>query len=58
MEKYGVDESAGVDQEKLEKQAAKGCPTCGSKLEKHGSVLKCPSCGTEPFEPPREGGSG
>jgi nucleoid DNA-binding protein len=30
MEKYGVDEGAG-DQEKLEKQAAAGCPECGAK---------------------------
>lgn len=49
MEKYGVDE--GVDQEKLEKQAAHGCPKCGSdKVTLHGTVLVCPNCGTEPFE--------
>lgn len=48
MEKYGVDES--TDQEKLEKQAAEGCPVCGRKPEKHGKVLMCPVHGTEPFE--------
>lgn len=48
MEKYAVDEE--VDQEKLEKAAASGCPNCGRKPEKHGKILVCPSCGSEPFE--------
>jgi Zn finger protein HypA/HybF involved in hydrogenase expression len=48
MEKLGVDE--GVDQEVLEKQAAAGCPKCGSKVEKVGNLLYCPNCGTEPWE--------
>ncbi len=48
MEKYAVDES--INGAQLEKQAAKGCPTCNSELTKHGSVLMCPNCGTEPFE--------
>lgn len=48
MEKYGVDE--GKDSESLEKSAAEGCPKCGGKVERHGNVLRCPSCGTEPFE--------
>lgn len=48
MEKYGVNE--GVDQENLEKRAANGCPECGAELIKHGSVLSCPTHGTEPFE--------
>lgn len=48
MEKYGVDEN--VDQKKLEKQAAEGCPECGRPLTKHGSVLICPEHGSEPFE--------
>jgi ribosomal protein S27AE len=48
MEKLGVDES--VDQEKLEKVAADGCPKCGAKVERHGNVMACPACGTEPFE--------
>jgi len=46
MEKLGVDES-GSDQEKV---AAEGCPVCGRKPERHGNVLACPQCGTEPFE--------
>lgn len=54
MEKYSVDETAGVSQEQLEKQAAEGCPTCGGELTKHGSVLKCDKCGTEPFEKPQD----
>ena len=48
MEKYGVDES--INQEQLEKKAAKGCPECGRPLTKHGSVLICPEHGSEPFE--------
>jgi nucleoid DNA-binding protein/ribosomal protein S27AE len=48
LEKYAVDE--GGDQEKLEKQAAKDCPKCGSNVEKHGRTLVCPRCGSEPFE--------
>ena len=59
MEKYGVDQTAAVNQEQLEKQAAKGCPECGQKLDKHGSVLMCPTHGSEPFErPPPEGSHG
>jgi ribosomal protein S27AE len=46
MEKYGVDEGG----EELEKKASAGCPQCGGKVEKHGNVLTCPKCGTEPFE--------
>jgi len=53
MEKYGVDEN--IDQENLEKKAAKGCPECGSKLTKHGSILVCPKHGTEPFEDEHRG---
>ena len=58
MEKYGVDETTGMDQEQLEKRAAKGCPECGKELIKHGSVLQCPHCGTKPFEHPPEGSHG
>ena len=47
MEKYGVDET--VD-ERLEKQAAQGCPACGKKPVRHGRVLMCPEHGSEPFE--------
>lgn len=52
MDKYGVDET-GEDQEKL---AAKGCPLCGAKPERHGNVLACPTHGTEPFEHPKKEG--
>jgi DNA-directed RNA polymerase subunit RPC12/RpoP len=51
MEKYGVSE----EQEELEKKAAQGCPNCGRKdLTKHGSLLFCPNCGSEPFEQERK----
>lgn len=53
MDKFGVNE--GVDQELLEKQASHGCPNCGRRdLTKHGTIILCPSCGTEPFERGRE----
>jgi hypothetical protein len=52
MDKLGVDE--GVDQEKLEKQAAAGCPECGKTPERHGNVLVCPVHGSEPFETKRK----
>jgi len=56
MEKYGVDETR--NQEKLEKIAAGGCPRCGGKIERHGQVLLCSSCGSQPFEEEEEGGEG
>ncbi len=56
MEKYGVDTSTDKDDEQLEKQAADGCPDCGSTLTKHGSVIACPKCGTAPFEAKKDGG--
>lgn len=49
MEKYSVDQGVG-DQEALEKKAAQGCPICGAMPQRHGSTLKCPTHGTEPFE--------
>ena len=48
MTKYAVDE--GTDQEKLEKKAAQGCPECGATPARHGSILVCPTHGSEPFE--------
>jgi len=48
MDKYGVNEE--VDQEAMEKAASEGCPKCGGKVQKHGNVMVCPRCGTEPFE--------
>ena len=50
MEKYGVDETKGLTSEEQEKRAAKGCPRCGKELIKHGAVVLCPDCGSEPFE--------
>lgn len=48
MTKYAVDE--GIDETKLEKAAASGCPICAAPVKKHGKVLACPVHGTEPFE--------
>ena len=53
MDKYAVVEE--VDQEKLEKQAAAGCPECGKTPERHGNVLVCPTHGSEPFEHAHKG---
>jgi ribosomal protein S27AE len=49
MEKYGVDEQV-KDQEALEKKAAQGCPNCGGPVTRHGSILICAKCGSQPFE--------
>lgn len=49
MDKYGVDETT-QDSDGAAKTAAKGCPWCGAEPEQHGPVLKCPNCGTAPFE--------
>lgn len=48
MEKYGVDENK--NQENLEKIATEGCPQCGGKVERHGQVVLCRACGSQPFE--------
>jgi hypothetical protein len=50
MDKYAVDETAGLTSEQLEKKANKGCPICGRAPERHGSTLLCPVHGSEPFE--------
>jgi len=47
MDKYAVCEDHPAQQEK---RAGAGCPACGTSLQKHGSVVICPNCGTEPFE--------
>jgi hypothetical protein len=50
MDKYAVDEDgSGV---KTADAQAGLCPKCSSKLESTDriNVLKCPKCGTEPFE--------
>jgi ribosomal protein L37AE/L43A len=50
FEKYAVVE----DNEDATKTAAEGktCPSCGAALEKleTTNVVKCPNCGTKPFE--------
>lgn len=53
MEKYAVLED--LDNKTLEKLASdsgknKLCPWCSSAVEQHGDILKCPNCGTQPFE--------
>ncbi len=51
MEKLGVHEDDELKKEAdITKETTPQCPGCGSGVEEHGSVLKCPSCGTEPFE--------
>lgn len=55
MDKLGVDTSTGKDQDQLEKEASEGCPECGRKLQKHGSVLICPEHGSSPFEKAKGG---
>lgn len=54
MEKYSV-----VTEEKELLKTASGvrlCPECGSKVESHGNVVRCPKCGTRPFEVSHEEG--
>ena len=48
MTKLGVSEM--VDGEELEKAASQGCPICGERCQRIGSLLACPNHGTEPFE--------
>jgi hypothetical protein len=50
MDKFAVDQTAGLTPDEQEKRAAQGCPLCGKKPERQGSVLLCPTHGTEPFE--------
>ncbi len=52
MEKYGVDldpEQAKVAEERVRVEPK--CSTCGRPLDTAANVPKCPSCGTEPYEP-------
>lgn len=49
MEKYGVDESPGPGK-KLGDTDLDHCPLCGAGLRKHGSLVLCPTHGSEPFE--------
>ena len=53
MNKYAVDEDgSGV---KTADAQGGHCPECGAKLEpaEKNNVLKCPRCGTKPFEDAR-----
>ncbi len=48
MDKYGVDESSASGK-KLASDVAY-CPLCGAELKRHGSIVLCPTHGSEPFE--------
>ena len=50
MDKFAVDQTAGLSRDELEKRASKGCPLCGKTPRQEGSTLLCPTHGTEPFE--------
>lgn len=50
MDKFAVDQTAGLDQGEQEKRAEKGCPLCGKIPTNSGGVLLCPTHGSEPFE--------
>lgn len=53
MEKYGVDTVDTVKTSETISVRVR-CPSCGASLEANTNVLKCPQCGTEPFEPPEK----
>jgi hypothetical protein len=48
MEKNAVLGSNNIQQ--MIKTASRGCPICGSQLDTFGSLPRCPSHGTAPFE--------
>ena len=50
MNKYAVDQTAGLTPDEQEKRASQGCPVCGKKPTNEGGVLICPTHGSEPFE--------
>lgn len=53
MEKYAVVEEASSTKTAQNATEAEGtCPICGTALEEktRTNVLKCPDCGTRPFE--------
>ncbi|RKX63416.1 MAG: hypothetical protein DRP42_07640, partial [Tenericutes bacterium] len=53
MDKYGVVTEVPKDKRASEKLC---CPQCGSEIpEDGGSVIRCPACGTKPFERRAEG---
>ena len=47
MEKNAV---VGSTRSTNEKIASRGCPACGSAVDTHGSLPRCPIHGTSPFE--------
>ena len=50
---YGLTETKRtlyLPPEQLEKRAADKCPKCGGEVVRHGNVLICRNCGTEPWE--------
>lgn len=47
MEKNAV---VGQPPNQTTKTAAHGCPLCGARLDTSGSIPRCPSHGTAPFE--------
>jgi len=47
MEKNAV---VGRQPSQMRKVASAGCPVCGSSLDHHGSLPRCPKHGTAPFE--------
>lgn len=49
MEKYGV--VTEEEKKASEKKKTSDCPKCDSDLSKSSNVPKCPTHGTEPFEP-------
>ena len=55
-EKYGV--AQDPEKTKTAQRDPEGpakCPECGAAITKHGDVLKCPNCGTRPFERKTDG---
>lgn len=52
MEKYGVLENVDVPEKTAEEKTHMRCPKCNTKLvpSDRVNVLKCPQCGTLPFE--------
>lgn len=52
MEKYGVVEKDAPQEESTKTATGSNifCPDCVREVEIHGDILKCPNCGTKPFE--------
>ena len=50
MEKYSVKQPKKGKEKTSAKSGDPTCPVCGKKAEIHGSIYKCPQCGTEPWE--------